>query len=170
MSYPSRPEPDGDRKRGVVTILVHRESSARRAGGVQNLTLPCGSTNKSLGSCRKAPIPRPLPPAKLGEGENRLPDRPPSSFAGGEIEGVGVQRAFLNSPWQQVIRAPSGTAHFAGGVAFGETPANLTIINYAAVRMCYDGLGYRPDAPLPGGEMWQVGQCIAYYYGVFREY
>ena len=55
-----------------------------------------------VGSRGNAPIPRPLPLALPGEGESRPATSPPSSSAGGGIEGEGVQRTLLNS--QQVNR------------------------------------------------------------------
>ena len=61
-----------------------------------------GSANKLLGKRQNAPIPRPLPLASPGEGKSRLPDRPPSSFA-----GSGADRRWEQAELEAVLNFTS---------------------------------------------------------------
>jgi len=60
--------PRGQALAGNVVVPIHATSLTRRARIAHMRPRP-GSTNKLLGDCQNAPIPRPLPPAKLGEGK-----------------------------------------------------------------------------------------------------
>ena len=80
-----------------------------------------------VGRLPECPYPPPFSPAKLGEGENRLSDRPPSSSAGGGIEG-GRSPSSHDLPWQQVVRGPSRVGSKIGSCrgGFANPPLQIT--------------------------------------------
>ena len=108
--------------------------------------------DKVSGNRQNAPIPRPLPPAEPGEGERRLLDRPPSSSAGGGIEGGGVQRASPNLPRQQIARTPDGRGRAAlalGAFAALCLLADVRLSAYAFALAAAYAL-WRGCPPIPG--------------------
>ncbi len=108
--------------------------------------------DKLSGHRQSAPIPRPLPPAKLGEGERRQPDRPPSSLAGGGIEGGGVQRVFLSFPRQQIVRAPDGRGRAAFALGAFAALCLLADVRLSAYAFALTGVYalWRGCPPIPG--------------------